>query len=185
MRGIVKVVEKATGFFNNLLDMTARKEVEQRLEAQVQEKEVLIKEVYHRMKNGIASVESLLSMQLDKSTNNETRSALTDSIGRIRSMRLLYDKLLLDGQADVVSSRAYLANLVRAVSDLFPSQDYVVVHTELKDLKLPSKLAFTIGLIANELITNSYKYAFAGRARRLPEHPLHAPGTEPMPRCRR
>jgi PAS domain S-box-containing protein len=144
-------------------DITARKLAEECLEKQLAEKDILIKEVHHRIKNNIASIEALLSIQLGSTDNPEVASVLRDVIGRIAGMKLLYDKLILIGGSGMVSVKGYAEGLVAAIADLFPLKEKVAIETEVDDFALDSKQLFYLGIIINEIITNAYKYAFLDR----------------------
>jgi PAS domain S-box-containing protein len=144
-------------------DITERVRTKKRLEKQVSEKDILLKEVHHRIKNNIASIEALVSIQLGSTVNTDVASALRDVKGRIAGMRLLYDKLILSGGSGTVPVMAYVEGLVAAIADLFPLKDKVGIVTEIGDFALDSKQLFYLGIIINEIITNAFKYAFAGR----------------------
>jgi len=139
-------------------DITSRKKAENDVKDQLAEKEILLKEVHHRIKNNIASIESLLRIQSSSITNLEALSALQDAIGRIQSMRILYDKILQSSEYQNSSVKNYIESLVETIFTVFPDRNDVIVNMDLSDLNLDSKKMFPLGIIINELITNSIKY---------------------------
>jgi two-component system CheB/CheR fusion protein len=144
-------------------DITEIKQAEEEIKKQLQEKEVLLKEVHHRIKNNIASVANLLAMQADSVTSPEALSALQDAIGRVESMRVLYDKLLSSEDYQDVSVRSYIESLIESIVTLFPENIRLTVDKEIMDFNLVSKKLFPLGIILNEIFTNIMKYAFINR----------------------
>ncbi len=127
------------------------------------EKETILKEVHHRIKNNIASIEGLLSMQSQSISNFEAVSALQDALGRVSSMRILYDKLLITEEYEDISVKNYLESLIDAVAVLFPYKLKITIDKQISDFNLSSKKVTPLGIILNELLTNIMKYAFKGR----------------------
>ncbi len=144
-------------------NITDRKHAEMEVQRQLSEKSILLKEVHHRIKNNIASIEALLSMQSDSSSNPETVSTLQDAIGRVGSMRVLYDKLLIGEDYQNASVKNYIESVFEAVMALFPGNTRITSVQRIDDFNLDPRNLFTLGLIVNELLTNILKYAFKGR----------------------
>lgn len=145
------------------MDITERKQTEEEIQKQLTEKSILLKEVHHRIKNNIASIEGLLSMQLQSVSNPEAVSALQDAIGRVSGMRVLYDKLLISDEYKDISVKNYIESLIAAVLALFPNNLKITIDKKIDEFKLSSKDLFTLGIILNELLINVMKYAFKGR----------------------
>jgi len=152
-RGMVSAIEDITD--------TIRKE--NTILKQLQENKVLLKEAHHRIKNNIASIEALLAMQLDSVSNPEAIAALQDAVGRVGSMRVLYENLLIHGDHEEVAVRPYADGLVNAVVSLLAGSLAITVEKRIDEFELDSKTLFPLGIIINELLTNIMKYAFAGR----------------------
>jgi PAS domain S-box-containing protein len=146
-----------------LQDITERKSAEEESRRQLAEKEVLLKEVHHRIKNNIASIESLLSIQSELSGKDEVKSALRESIARVESIRIVYEKLLSGDDYQIVSTKDYVESLVESLIAVFPDSGGVSIESMVEDFPLSSKKMVSIGIIINELITNTFKHAFAGR----------------------
>ncbi|HHS12685.1 MAG TPA: PAS domain S-box protein [bacterium] len=149
---------RAAGVHINIHD---RRQAEEEVKRQLAEKETLLKEVHHRIKNNIASLESLLSLHMRSIRNQEALSILQDAAGRIRSMRALYDRLLLATDYQDVSVKAYLESLIDTVVTIFPNRVPVRLEKRIDDFTLDSKQLFPLGIILNELLTNIMKHAFA------------------------
>ena len=144
-------------------DITERKRAEDEIQRQLTEKEILLKEVHHRIKNNVASIGGLISLRLQSITNPEAVAVLQETVGRVDSMRILYDKLLLTKGYEVISVKNYVESLIDAIVALFPGSAKVTVNKRIADFHLDAKRLFPLGLIINELITNKMKYAFSGR----------------------
>jgi len=145
------------------INIGGRKKTEAEIQLQLEEKEILLKEVHHRIKNNIASIGGLLSLHMQTSTSPEAAAALQDAIGRIDSMRLLYEKLLLGGDFRDASAKNYIESLARSVVSLFPGLARVKLNLDVDDFRLDPKRLFPLGIIINELLTNIMKHAFAGK----------------------
>jgi PAS domain S-box-containing protein len=141
------------------VDMTERKSSEETTQAMLKEKEVLLKEVHHRVKNNLQVISSLLNLQLNVITNKETRELIRESQNRVRSMALIHEKLYQSDSFGHVSLEDYLRSLTR---DLFRSYGIggVNLKLEVEDIKVDVDTAIPCGLIVNELVSNALKYAF-------------------------
>jgi PAS domain S-box-containing protein len=147
-------------------DITERKQAEEEIKRQLAEKSILLKEVHHRIKNNIAAVASLLSLQIRSVFNPEAVAVLKEAVSRVKSMGILYDKLLLTEEYKDISLKKYVESLAASVFSLFPDQSRVDLNLEVADFCLDSKRLFHLGIIINELLTNAVKYAFTGRENR-------------------
>lgn len=140
------------------------KRTEEDLRRGLEEKDLLLRETHHRIKNNLASIASLLSLQSGYVESPEVHSALNEALGRVRSMQALYTKMLSAGQdVRAVSVPGYLADIADSVTGLFPSTAEVSVEKRLAPLSLDAKKLLPLGIILNELLTNAMKYAFQGR----------------------
>ncbi len=163
-------IQRKEYFLSVMIDITDRKRIEEELKLseeeikkQLEEKEILLREVHHRVKNNIANIESLLLLQSNSITNKEAKVLLQESIGRVKSIRILYDKLLLTKDYHEISIRAYIENLIDSIASVFNVEKWITINKEITDFLIDSKRAISIGIIINELLTNVFKYAFAGR----------------------
>lgn len=127
------------------------------------EKELLLREVHHRIKNNMSTISSLLSLQAKRIGDGIAASALVDAQNRVNSMRTIYDNLLQSDDFHGIQAGKYLSELVASIAAVYETETRVRVRTESVELVLDSQILFPVGMIVNELLTNSYKYAFAGR----------------------
>lgn len=144
-------------------DITDRTEAEIAIQRQLNEQETLLREVHHRVKNNMATVESLLSLQAGSTAHNPARIALQETISRVQSIRVLYDKLLISDDLRDVSMQSYAESLIDSVIMVFDPEHTATVHTRVADFEIDTKNAFSLGIILNELLTNVFKYAFKDR----------------------
>ena len=147
-------------------DTTERRRIEEALRASVREKDLLIKEVHHRVKNNMQIISSILSLQSVSVRDPAARECLAECQSRIRSMALVHEKLYRSGSLSRINFAEYLRSLSAA---LFHScrTDAARVRLDFKasDVSLDVNTAIPCGLIANELIINTLKHGFpAGRS---------------------
>lgn len=153
----LEILENVSNQLNFYIE---RKEAQEAIEKQLIEKEILLKEVHHRIKNNIGAIESLLSLQSKTIQNPEARLAIQASMGRVRSMGVLYEKLLISGEFNIASVKLYAENLIDTIQQLNPENDRISIQKTIDDFNLSTKKLFPVGIIINELLTNSIKYAF-------------------------
>ncbi|HUX52181.1 MAG TPA: PAS domain S-box protein [Spirochaetia bacterium] len=144
-------------------DITDRKAAEDRIHALVAEKELILKEVHHRIKNNMSVMESLLSIQAHAAGDEATATALIDARGRLHSMSVLYDKLYRTDNLTDMNLSIYLPDLISEVVRMFPNAGSVKVNTSIQDIRVPVKSMTSLGIIVNELLTNTMKHAFVGK----------------------
>jgi PAS domain S-box-containing protein len=146
-------------------DITMRKEVEKKIADSLREKEVLLKEIHHRVKNNLAIVSSLLQLQSKQVDDERLFGMLNESRNRIASMALIHDKLYQSEDLSTINLREYIDTLV---NDLLVSynadMDSFALKLDIDDgIMLSIDKMIPCGLILNELITNSLKHAFGDR----------------------
>lgn len=145
-----------------IIDITDRKHAEEKIQALLAEKELLIREVHHRIKNNMNTITSLLTLQSARPESRDAAEALHDAISRVRSMSVLYDKLYQSSNVRDMPVASYFPPLVAEIVSLFPGSSRVTVETKLEDFILEAKALLPLGIIVNELVTNAMKYAFPG-----------------------
>jgi PAS domain S-box-containing protein len=158
----IKRDHKLIGVLGKIEDITLRKQAEKKIQILLDEKVILLKEVHHRIKNNMASIEGLLFIQSEQSTNKEVQSALNDAITRLSSMRVLYDKLYRSDNFKETAIKSYLTNLIDEISSVFLESRHIQIHKNIADFMIPADTIFPLGIIINELLTNAMKYAFDG-----------------------
>ena len=144
-------------------DVTDRKLSELRIKSLLEEKEILLKEVHHRIKNSMSTVASLLAIQASELNDPAAVKALEDARYRVKSMMLLYEKLYHSSNFMDVSLASYLPSLVDEIVGNFPNSSTVRVQKDIQDFILDARHLQPLGIIITELLTNIMKYAFRGR----------------------
>lgn len=145
---------------NLVKEVEERKKAEEKITAAYREKDILLHEVNHRVKNNMTIVSSLLSMQADQTEDPKARQTLLDSQSRVLSLAAIHEILYHSENFSRVDLGAYLTKLVNASEKSFAVNQKITINVNTEKLMVSVKLASPIGLIVNELITNSFKYAF-------------------------
>lgn len=161
--GSIIAIQDVPHIVSVIHDMTARKQVEQEVQELLAEKELILKEVHHRIKNNMSTIHSLLALQARALKDPASVSALEDTRSRIRSMMVLYDTLYTSVDFIDLSVKAYLPPLISEIVSNFPNAGSVKVETHIDEFVLEIKKLQPLGMILNELLTNSMKYAFNDR----------------------
>ena len=147
----------------NIRDITERKIAEEKIKTLFEEKQLIIKEAHHRIKNNMNTVAGIMTLQLDTLTEPTAIAALQDARSRVISMMVLYNKLYRAEDFNKISFKEYFAPLVDEIVSNFPNSRIVRTEKNIKDFIIDSKKLSHCGIIINELITNIMKYAFTGR----------------------
>jgi PAS domain S-box-containing protein len=149
-----------------LRDITERKRAQGQLEASVHEKEVMLREIHHRVKNNLQVISSLIDLQAGNLADPGLRAVFGDMSDRVRAMSVVHERLYNEGNLAEVDFAAYadslLGTLWRAHGDV---AGHARLRLELEPLTLPVEPAIPLGLILNELASNTLKHAFGGRDR--------------------
>lgn len=146
------------------LDITERKAAEEAIKASLREKEVLLKEVHHRVKNNLQVISSLVSLQADGLEEETVREVLRDVMYRVRSMALVHEKLYQSAELARVDFAEYTRSLLNYLWRAHGSAAAAIgLKLELEPLPLPVDTAVPCGLILNELASNALKHAFHHR----------------------
>ncbi|MBE9176267.1 PAS domain-containing protein [Synechocystis salina LEGE 06155] len=146
------------------LDISQQKQAEARLATSLQEKETLLKEIHHRVKNNLLVVSSLLSWQGEEIQDTKLLRALEDSRQRINSMALIHEKLYSSKDLARINFGEYLESLIQQIFASMVSQtNNIKLRTDLEPIWLNIETATPCGLIVNELVTNAIEHAFPDR----------------------
>lgn len=147
-------------------DITETKRAEEVARASLREKETLLKEIHHRVKNNLQVTSSLLRLQAERVQDESARRALRESQGRIRSMALVHELLYRSKDLSSVDLGEYIRDLTRQLLRSHAVDPSVVrVESKLALVPLPIDIAVPCGLILNELVSNALKHAFPGGRR--------------------
>ncbi len=147
--------------FGSFQDITGRKQVEEQIIASLKEKETLLQEIHHRVKNNMAVISSLLRLQSNKMNDEKLTEALMDSRNRVQTMSIIHETLYQSDNLSSINMETYLSKLSRSVAQNYRINNKVNQKIEAEDnILVGAKQASPLGLIVNELITNSFKHAF-------------------------
>jgi PAS domain S-box-containing protein len=144
----------------NIMDITERKRVEASLQASLAEKEVLLREVHHRVKNNLASIIGLLDLQKVKITDEAASASLKNLGDRIMSMALVHESLYRSEDMTRIDFQGYINELTSHLQHSYGVQSHIRCSVEATEMKIGLDTAIPIGLIINELVTNAMKHAF-------------------------
>jgi PAS domain S-box-containing protein len=143
-------------------DITERKRSEQQVNASLKEKEILLREIHHRVKNNLAVISSLLSMQANIVSDRQVHTALQESQSRVNAMALIHETLHQSESLALVDLENYVKDLVGNIVNTFEGiSGRINFEIEVPDIRLEANQAVPCGLIINELATNAIKHAFA------------------------
>ncbi len=145
----------------SLGDISDRKQIEKQLRASLKEKEVLLREIYHRVKNNMQLVSSLLHLQASSINDPTVLRLLHESQQRVKTMALIHERLYRSQNLARINVATYIQDLVNnLVRSYTTTRSSIRVTLELADIELDLDRAVPCGLIINELISNALKYAF-------------------------
>ncbi len=150
-----------------VLDITERKQAEMALRALLEEKEVLLREVHHRVKNNLAAIVDLLELQRENAPETATSSLLAELRDRIKSMALIHEMLYQSANLSRVDFRGYLQTLTERLRDSLDPHGIIQIRLAVPEIAMNLDTAIPCGLIVNELVTNALKYAFPPHRPRL------------------
>lgn len=138
-----------------------RSYAEKAIKESLEEKEVLLREIHHRVKNNMQIISSLLNLQRQHVSGEETRDVLKESQGRVKSMAMIHEKLYQSPNLTRVDFKDYIEKLASNLIYTYKIENRDIEQVfEVKDVEMNIDTAIPCGLIINELITNSLKYAF-------------------------
>ncbi|MBU0934059.1 MAG: PAS domain S-box protein [Spirochaetes bacterium] len=147
-------------------DITDRRIHETQMRQSLREKEILLKEIHHRVKNNLNIIASLLNLQsAHTNSREEAIAAFNNSRDQIMSMALVHEELYQAEDYANVNMPSYIERIKANLSHIYHTGKDIRIETEIQDLSLDVNSAIPCSLILNEMITNSYKYAFNGRDR--------------------
>ena len=145
------------------IEITESKRAEAKIKLLLEDKERLLEEVHHRIKNVLYSISSLLTLQANSPAPADGRTTLLQAANRVQSMIMLYDKLQKSSHYLSVSAQSYLSSLADAVVASFSGPVSVTLEKSIEDCLLSAEQCQPLGLILNELLTNVMRHAFVGK----------------------
>ncbi len=159
-------LENARLFTEVQKELTERKEAEQRIRQSLKEKEILLMEIHHRVKNNLNIVASLLNLQSDQiETVEQARNALQISQSRVHSMSLVHENLYRSEDLSHIDFDVYIRKIGTELVNLYTTKTKIELNIEVQNIFLTVNQAVPLGMLLNELLTNAIIHAFPGRSR--------------------
>ncbi len=159
------VVKDAQGspqtFISVTRDITDRKETQLQLEASVKEKEYLLQEIHHRVKNNLQVISSILDMGRMRTEDPEAVDLITNARSKIQSMAFIHSQLYRSDRFDQIEMGAHIRELLRYLSSVYSTVGAVTCHVDIDEVYLSLTQAIPCALVVNELISNAFKHAFS------------------------
>lgn len=144
-------------------DITERKIIEEQLEQALEEKDLLMKEIHHRVKNNLMIMASLLNMQARYIEDEVARDIFKDSQSRAKTMALIHEKLYQSAELKKIDVQDYMESLAWDIYHAYIKDPHKIqLNVKVEQHMLDINTAIPLGLILNEILTNSFKYAFPG-----------------------
>jgi PAS domain S-box-containing protein len=156
----IRIGGRIVGFVGTYTDISRQKAAETQVKQLLDEKESLLREVHHRIKNHMNIIRSLLSLQRKRISNPEAGDVLQEAESRLALMQDIYHKLYTRDDMTSIDLRELITDVVNGLIRSYANELPVRVHTEIEELRVSSRLSLPVGIIVNELLTNSFKYAF-------------------------
>lgn len=149
------------GAIESIRDITEYKQSEQKIVASLKEKEVLLKEVYHRVKNNMQIIRSILNLQMRFSANPELAVTLKECQNRIHSMALVHEKLYRSISVERINFEDYVKSLINSLMLSYGiDRGLIAVEIQCEPIELSLDMSIPCALIINEILSNALKYAF-------------------------
>ncbi|HWQ63336.1 MAG TPA: PAS domain S-box protein [Methanospirillum sp.] len=148
-----------------IVDITEMKQYQETLQRTIEEKDVLFRELHHRVKNNMQVISSLLQLQEEYIEDERLISAIHDCEQRIASMALVHETLYRSDSLSGISFATYLENLAEEVISSIATVRDIRAEIDVGDIRFNLDTVVTLGLIINELMVNSMKYAFTGKGK--------------------
>ena len=140
------------------------KRSEDRIKASLKEKEMMLREIHHRVRNNLQVISSLLDMQARAAKDKNVKDALSESRNRINAMSLIHNQLYESENLSEVNMKGFVDTLVVQLFQVYSVQDTrIAPNVSVADSPLPISIAVPVGLIVNELLSNAFKHAFVNR----------------------
>lgn len=150
--------------FGIYVDITEQKEYERKLKQSLDEKQVLLEEIHHRVKNNLAIISGFLQLQAFETEDEKTKSVLNDSQLRIQSMAIVHEMLYQSENFIDISFDTYVNKLITTMQNTLPfDHQHIDIEIDAADVSMDINQAIPCAILVNELLTNAYKHAFADK----------------------
>ena len=154
-----------TRIYGSIQDIHEKKVAEESLKQSLNEKEILLMEIHHRVKNNLALVSGLMQLQAFQVDDEKVIKYLSDSQSRIKSIAIIHEQLYENNSFSVISLKENITKLAAHIKDSIGTNKEVKINLSLEDIVVNINQAIPFGLIFNELLTNCFKHAFKNRAK--------------------
>jgi PAS domain S-box-containing protein len=155
--------DEGTMVLSAILDISYRKQEESRIHASLKEKDILLGEIHHRVKNNLQIVDSLLGLQSGAIQDTGIQGILRESQNRIKSMALIHQILYQSSDFAKMDFRNFLDSLIPSLASSYGADpDHIAISVNAAEVRLPLNMAIPCGLMVNELVSNALKHGFPG-----------------------
>lgn len=149
------------GYFGTCVDVTEQREAHDLVVAALAERDVLLREVYHRVKNNLQQIDGLIAIERETLSDAEARHALSSLSGRVRAMGAVHQRLISSDSLVEISVRGFMSDLCREIGRSHNlGKRSISLDVQVDDSKIHIERAVIVGLLVNELVTNALKHAF-------------------------
>ncbi|MCW3078308.1 MAG: hypothetical protein JWO32_2917, partial [Bacteroidetes bacterium] len=154
---VINMINKQYSELSDLLKKSQEDQIT--IQSSLKEKDILFSEIQHRVKNNLSVIIGLFNLQKDNSSNEETKQHITEAKNRVLSIAMVHERLYRTNISKI-NLKNYISELTKEVVRSHPLHGYVTVQENLEDLEVDITKAVPIGLVINEVITNSLKHGF-------------------------
>jgi len=155
--------KEVIGVFGAQQEITERIEKQEKLQKALEEKDLLLSEIHHRIKNNLSIISGLLQIQVIEAENDIVKEKLSDSMFRIQTVAKIHDIIYHEKNFSELDFSLTIKNLVNSISEVLIDGKNINIHLDLDSTFLNVKQAIPFALIVNELVTNIFKHAFKGK----------------------
>ncbi|MDZ7792376.1 MAG: PAS domain S-box protein [Spirochaetia bacterium] len=151
------------GSIGTYIDITPLKQKENRVQELLKEKEQLLREVHHRIKNHMNTIAAIISLRKSHVSDSPINAVLDELHNKIRLMQNIYQTLYTGNEVGTIHINSFLGQLLYDIQSTYIKEPSIQIKTDIEDIEVTSKQSLPIGIIVTELITNAIKCAFEGR----------------------
>ena len=151
------------GSLGTYTDISLLKQKEKKVQQLLKEKEQLLQEVHHRIKNHMSTIAAIISLRKSHISDSHINVVLDELHNKIRLMQNIYQTLYTGNEVGTIHINSFLGQLLYDIQSTYIKEPSIQIKTDIADIEISSKQSLPIGIIVTELITNAIKYAFEGR----------------------
>jgi len=150
-------------FVATIRDVTDHRVAQKQLKKSIKEKEYLLQEIHHRVKNNLQVISSILDMSSMRINNPHARHLIKDAQSKIQTMAFIHSQLYQSERFDQIKMRDHIIELIKYLQAVYAQEKKISYHLNILDVNLPLTQAIPCALVLNELISNAFKHAFKKR----------------------